>query len=147
MQGVIIADTSCLILLSKINELDVLRLLYGKIFITSVIASEFGIPVPDWIIVKNANKHSVVNLDPGEASAIDLALENSGCLLIIDDLQARRVAQHLKLIFTGTLGVLLEAKRRGHVHSIKDIIAKIRSTNFHLTKEIEQRALKLAGEI
>lgn len=53
MQAVIIADTSCLILLSKISELHVLQSLYGKITVTSIIALEYGLPLPEWVIIRD----------------------------------------------------------------------------------------------
>ena len=34
MQNVIISDSSCLILLDKLGELDLLQKLYGEVFIT-----------------------------------------------------------------------------------------------------------------
>ena len=42
MQPVIISDTSCLILLDKIQELNLLRKLYGQIITTQIVAEEFG---------------------------------------------------------------------------------------------------------
>lgn len=42
MQAVIISDTSCLILLDKIQELDLLKKLYGQIITTQTVAEEFG---------------------------------------------------------------------------------------------------------
>jgi len=50
---VIISDTSCLILLHKIGEVELLKKLGSKIFITQIIKNEFGMPLPDWIEVKN----------------------------------------------------------------------------------------------
>jgi predicted nucleic acid-binding protein len=102
MQKTIIADSSCLILLDKIDELELLKLLFGKVIITSIIANEFGAPLPDWILVKDAeNKkyQSILELsvDKGEASAIALAVEQTDCLLILDDQKARRLVAELKL--------------------------------------------------
>ncbi len=42
MPKVLIADASCLIILSKIGELELLQLLYDRIYITSEIEREFG---------------------------------------------------------------------------------------------------------
>ena len=42
----IIADTSCLILLYKIGEFEVLKGLYGEVIITSIIANEYGSDLP-----------------------------------------------------------------------------------------------------
>ncbi len=47
MQGVIVSDTSCLILFHKIGRLDILKRVFGKIIITSVIAKEFNEQLPD----------------------------------------------------------------------------------------------------
>jgi len=51
-RSVIIADTSCLILLDKIEELELLQKLYGTVFITPVISNEFGKSLPNWILLK-----------------------------------------------------------------------------------------------
>jgi len=47
MHSVIIADTSCLILLDKIEELELLQKLYGTFIITPVISNEFGKSLPN----------------------------------------------------------------------------------------------------
>lgn len=151
MQKTIIADSSCLILLDKIEELDLLKKLFGKVIVTSIIAEEFGNPLPEWISIKDAENKNYQNIleltvDRGEASAIALAVEQSDCLLIIDDQKARKLALELKLIYTGTLALLVEAKLKGHITSVRPIISKIRKTNFHLTPELENKILKSAGE-
>ena len=51
MRKVIIADTSCFIILSNINQLDILRLVYGEITTTNTILHEFGAKLPDWVKV------------------------------------------------------------------------------------------------
>lgn len=151
MQKTIIADSSCLILLDKIEELDLLKKLFGKVIVTSIIAEEFGNPLPEWISIKDAENKNYQNIleltvDRGEASAIALAVEQSDCLLIIDDQKARKLALELKLNYTGTLALLVEAKLKGHITSVRPIISKIRKTNFHLTPELENKILKSAGE-
>jgi predicted nucleic acid-binding protein len=151
MQKTIIADSSCLILLDKIEELELLKKLFGKVIITSIIAEEFGTPLPEWISIKNAENKNYQNIlelsvDRGEASAIALAVEQSDCLLILDDQKARRLAAELNLKYTGTIALLVEAKSKGYITSVRPIINKIRKTNFHLTPELEKKILKSAGE-
>jgi predicted nucleic acid-binding protein len=151
MQKTIIADSSCIILLDKIEELALLKKLFGEVIITSTIAEEFGSPLPDWILIKDAeNKkyQSILELsvDKGEASAIALAVEQTDSLLILDDQKARKLAAELKLKYTGTLALLVEAKLKGHLTSLRPIINKIRKTNFHLTPELEKKIIKSAGE-
>ena len=151
MQEIIIADTSCLILLHKIQEFGLLQKLFGYITVTSEIEKEFGLELPDWVTVKNASNQNYQNIirasvDIGEASAIALALEESNPLLILDDLKARKLAANLNLNYTGTLGILVDAKLSGYLLSIKPVIAKIRTTNFHLPDELEQKILRASGE-
>ena len=77
MQKVIVSDTSCLILLDKINRLDLLNKLFGKVIITQIIADEYGSTLPDFFIIENAENKNYLSiletfLDKGEASAIAL---------------------------------------------------------------------------
>src|ERR1700743_2461463 len=107
---IVIADTSCFILLDNIGELELLKSLFGHVITTTVIAEEFGAPLPEWVrirAVKNTNLQSTLELDAGEASAIALALESEPSLLIIDDNKGRKAAQRLNLNITGSLGVFL----------------------------------------
>lgn len=55
MSGIIIADTSCLILLEKINFLNILETLFSRVTITPEVLEEFGRPLPDYIEVSPAN--------------------------------------------------------------------------------------------
>ncbi len=76
----IVSDSSCLILLTKIGELDILKNLYKEIIITSIIAGEYKLSLPPWINVidpKNVEyQNELLNtVDIGEASAIALAVE------------------------------------------------------------------------
>ncbi|RYY35296.1 MAG: DUF3368 domain-containing protein [Sphingobacteriaceae bacterium] len=151
MPKVIICDTSCFIILNNIGELEILRSLYGTIVTTSIIASEYGDSLPDWIIiedVKDASKQKLLELqiDKGEASAIALALEKPGSTIILDDNKARKVARQLNLVITGTIGILVKAKLQGIIPSVRTIFDKVKQTNFRITEEIEKAALKEAGE-
>ena len=117
MHKTIISDTSCLILLSNIGELDLLKKLYRNIVTTIEVANEFGQPLPDWIEIKTpTNLHYQqileIQIDKGEASAIALAIEFTDCMLIIDDYKARKVAEKLGIKITGTIGIIIKAKLR-----------------------------------
>lgn len=152
MQKTIISDTSCLILLDKIGELQVLNKLFGNIIITAEIAKEFDLPLPDWFEVRSPENKTYqkileASLDKGEASAIAFAIEQVDCLLIMDDLKGRKYAEQLGLKITGTLGVLVDAKVSGIIKSVKPVLEKIRTTNFRLTEELEKRTLQSAGEL
>ena len=88
---IIISDTSCLILLSKIDELNLLNKISDKVFITTTIQNEYGKDLPSWINIKEPNDNHYqkileMDLDKGEASAIALSLEMDNSIIIIDDL-------------------------------------------------------------
>jgi predicted nucleic acid-binding protein len=151
MPKIIISDTSCLILLTKINELEILQKIYSKITITPEIFTEFGESLPSWIEiipVKDAEKISLLELqiDKGESSAIALALEYPGSLLIMDDYKARLIAAQLHIKYTGTFGVILKAKKIGKIENIKPIISKLKETDFYISDELEKEILRLAEE-
>lgn len=151
MPKIIISDTSCLIILNKIGELDLLRQLYNTVTITQDILLEYGEQLPDWIEVQQANdqfrqKLLEMQIDKGEASAIALALETEDNIVILDDWKARKLAERLGLSVTGTLGVIIKAKKTGLIPSIKPYLNKIRETNFRISEELQQIALKEANE-
>ena len=151
MLKIIISDTSCFIILTNIGELDLLHKVYDHIVTTVDIAAEFGEPLPEWIeIMSVADKYRQqileMQIDKGESSAIALALETPGSTVILDDYKARKIAAQLGIIYTGTIGVIIKAKLKGIIPSIKPLLEKIKKTDFRLSGEIEIRALHEAGE-
>jgi len=135
--------------LHKINELELLKSLFGQVITTPVIALEFGEDLPEWVEireVKNSQFQSTLDLDIGETSAITLALESGPSLIIIDDNKGRKVAQKLNLNITGSLGLFLKAKQEGIIPSIKPLLEKVQKTNFRYSLAILTEILKLSGE-
>ena len=151
MGRVVISDTACLIALEKIGQLGLLESLYGQVLITPTIASEFQAPLPDWIEIQSPTNISLLTLleetiDPGEASAIALAVELQDCYLILDDLRARKVAINLGLSFTGTLGVVAVAKRRGIIPIARPLLEKLKQTDFWISDKFFREILADLGE-
>ena len=73
MNRIVISDTSCLIILSKIDLLDILHSLFGEIWITEEVKKEFAEALPHWFTVKKADATQIkkilaLNVDEGEAS-------------------------------------------------------------------------------
>lgn len=151
MHKTIISDTSCFIVLTNIGELDLLHRVYGEIITTIEVAIEYGEPLPDWVKIEKVYdnyKQQLLEMqvDKGEASALALALETPDSTVILDDYRARKIAEKLKINYTGTIGVIIKAKIKGVISSIKPLLAKIKQTDFRLTSEVELQALKEAGE-
>ncbi|MBI5471603.1 MAG: DUF3368 domain-containing protein [Ignavibacteriae bacterium] len=123
----------------------------AQILITETIAAEFGSPLPDWFQIRkpsDATHQEILqtSLDAGEASAIALALDLRDCLLITDDWKARRLATKLGIRITGTVGVLLDAKRFGHIREIKPLLELMKRAKFRMSDELIAKTLRLAGE-
>lgn len=147
----IISNTSCLIALDDIGMLNILKSLYGKISISTEVSQEFGKQVEDWIEIKQVKDRNYLKIlnnlvDLGEASTIALALEFDEVLTILDDLKARKLAKNLKVKYTGLLGVLLKAKDKNVISSVKEVLLKLKSANFFISKAIEEKVLRLANE-
>jgi predicted nucleic acid-binding protein len=151
MPKTIISDTSCFIILTNIGELELLHKVYGEIITTIEIATEYGETLPDWVEIKkvtDTHKQQLLELqiDKGESSAIALALEIPESTVILDDYKARKIASRLGINYTGTIGIIIKAKLKGIIPSIKPILEKIKHTDFRLSIEIELQALKEANE-
>lgn len=148
---VAISDTSCFILLDKIDALGLLKDCFRTVYTTTTVAEEFGLTLPEWVQIREVTDKNYLNnvselVDKGEASVIALAKNLPDCILILDDDKARKLARILDLKFTGTLGILIRAKALGLVPAVKPYIEKIRTTNFHLSESLLTRILNSVGE-
>jgi len=147
----VIADASCFIVLFKIEELELLREVFEEVFTTTEIAKEFGHPLPSWVKIRSVTDKSRQlsfehEVDSGEASALALSFEIKNAIVIIDDYKARKLAEKLQINYTGTLGLILRAKQEGIIPSVKELLLKIKSTNFRYSEEILMQILRDAGE-
>ena len=85
-------------------------------------------------------------LDPGEAAALSLAVARKPALVLSDDRPARLTAEHLGLTVKGTLGVLVEAKRRGEIAEVAPVVTELRNQGVWLSDRLVLRILDEAGE-
>lgn len=149
--SVVITDTSCFILLEKIDALHILHELFDTVLTTPEIAREYGLILPEWVEIKSATdtalkQRLLYDVDLGEASAIVLATEVKCDYIILDDIAARKLANKLKLPVKGTAGVLLYAKQNGVIPLLRPYLAKIQNTNFRLSQQLAEQFLLDAGE-
>ncbi len=162
MNKVIIADASPLIAFGSIDNLSVLFKLFGKVVIPEVVATEClvdkarpgAIAIAKAIDDKLIQVHSAVIsavddalaiLDQGEAAAIALA-HSLNLPLIIDEKLGRGVAKKLGVKIIGTIGVLLLAKEKKMVKSIKPILLQLKNGRYFLADALIRDALKRAKE-
>ena len=150
MQEKVYVDTSSLIILNKINALDLLNKIYSNVIITNYIQLELNEAIPSWISVEltyNIDQSFLknFNLGLGETSIIINAIKNNG-FLIIDDLKARKIATTLSLRFTGSIGILIIAKELKLIDSVKYYLEKIQETNFRLSDTLINKVLEITNE-
>ncbi len=150
MQEKVYVDTSSLIILNKINALDLLNKIYSNVIITNYIQLELNEAIPSWISVEltyNIDQSFLknFNLGLGETSIIINAIKNNG-FLIIDDLKARKIATTLSLSFTGSIGILIIAKELKLIDSVKYYLENIQETNFRLSDALINKVLEITNE-
>jgi predicted nucleic acid-binding protein len=151
MDKIIISDTSCLIALSNIGMLHILKDLFEEVLITPEVNDEFGNQLPNWIIVsqaKNKLKQTEIEnkLDKGEASSIALALEIPSSTLIIDEVKGRNIAKNLNIEIIGTIGIIILAGKKGIVNDVISIVLKLVNNGFRLSNEIVDRIIENYGK-
>jgi hypothetical protein len=86
------------------------------------------------------------DLGAGESAVLSLALEHPGSWVVLDDKLARQAAVHLKLPLLGTAGILLRAKRAGHLSAILPVLNQLAALGFRLTPGTMRNILDLAHE-
>ena len=90
--------------------------------------------------------HLISDLGAGESEVLMLGLELPDSVLILDDGLARRVAESLGLRFTGTLGLLLDAKRAGLISAVSPLLDRLQELRFRVAPHTRRAILDLAGE-
>jgi predicted nucleic acid-binding protein len=85
-------------------------------------------------------------LHKGEAEAIVLAAELHAARLVLDDQDARRFADRCGLKLIGTLGILLAAKQRGAIASLREAINALVALGFRINPQLVTAVLQNAGE-
>lgn len=86
-------------------------------------------------------------LDRGEASVVQVALDEQIPLVCIDEHVGRRVARLNGLIVTGSLGILIRAKREGHPVCLSESIVRMREAGIFLSDRLCEAALRESAEV
>lgn len=156
-----ICDTSPLQYLHQLRKLDILPALTTRVVVPPAVVAELqeglqrGIDLPEarrlaWLDIRRPTSAPVLplvtDLGAGEREVLALALETPSSGGVLDDRVARRVARGLGLKVTGTLGLLLDAKRGGHIEKVAPLLDELESLRFRLAGHTRTAVLKLAGE-
>lgn len=156
----VVSNTTPLISLLKLGRLDVLMELYQEILIPTAVFEEIeagknksfyrNLSNIDWVkIIKIENEDArryFLDLDKGEAEAIILATEIGADLIIMDEKLGRFHAKHADLKVTGTVGVLIKAKREGIINELKPLLFELRAKDVWISEKFIDEILSLVHE-
>ena len=158
----IVSNTGPLIALAKADRLDLLAALFGTVHIppavhrellgkTGAEADRLDQALGEWLKVAQRPEPSpqaeaaMVSIDAGEREAIILA-QRMGLTLIMDDRLGRQAARHLGLTVTGTVGVIIEARRTELIPAARPVLETMQAQGYWLSNELIDLAAALAGE-
>jgi hypothetical protein len=150
----VVSNSSPLIAFAAIEQLHLFSALFESVLIPPAVAREIApsIPtLPSWLRVQDVKMpwpQAVLrpSLGDGEREALALAVEIQAERILLDDRAARRVAQELQLLVTGTAGILLVAKRHGLVPRIRPFLDALIEKSFFIGSDLYDDLLRLAGE-
>lgn len=154
---IVINTGPLLALIAATGDLKILDTLYEPVFVPYEVCAEvmaggadsFGVEAftqAEWLC-KISGPLSIStllrnSLDHGEASVIQLALNENISTVCIDEAVGRRVARLSGLSVTGTIGVLLRAQHEGHNISIPQAIERMRARGVWLSDRVVAFALE-----
>jgi predicted nucleic acid-binding protein len=159
----VVANSSVLISLGAIQQLTLLRQRFSEVLIPQAVWQEIVIEgkgqpgaqevqSSDWIKVQKVKDRAIVQLlqaglDRGESEVIALAQEVGADLVLLDEKDARAAAERIGLKVLGTIGILIWAKKAGHIPNLQEQLDALRDkAKFRISTELYNQALKVVGE-
>jgi len=163
---IVVADSSVLIALSWIDQLDLLPRLFDEVLIPSAVAEEIdsedkpgsaALRQAEWLKVVSVSESSRLDelmrkgvnrskLHRGEAEAIVLAVDVNARYLLIDERRGRKMALRYGLDIIGVLGVLALAKRKELLSEIRGPLDDLVEAGFRISDSLYHSVLAEAGE-
>ena len=153
---IVISDTSPLIAFASLGKLSVLKQLFGRVSVPQAVHEELSrkghFPFEDWIYVEkiqNRGLYRVLRLDlgPGESESLCLGVEKKSDLILLDDKEARKTASLFQLQKTGTVGILVQAKKRRLISTVREEIEKLESDiDFRISPSLKEAVCRLVDE-
>lgn len=161
---IVVADAGPIIHLSRIGQIDLLPALYERLLVPVAVYEEVvqagrgfagseeleGAAWADVVEhIPDAEMFSRLRsrVDPGEAAAICLAYDRRADLILSDDREARELAREHGFQVQGSLGILVEAKKRGHISHLSPLLRELKAKRTWLSEKLIQEVLRQVGEI
>jgi hypothetical protein len=162
----VISDSSTLIHLAVIDRLDLLQAFFQQVTVPPAVwrevveqgggragaAEVVEAHQAGWIKFAEPTDAALLrllkrDLDEGEAEAIALSLERTAALLLVDESDAREVADLYDLPKTGTIGLLIRAKTEGLIEKLRPELDKLRQQGgFWIAEPLYKRVLEALDE-
>lgn len=152
---IVVADTTPIISLLKINRLDLLNKLFGNIQIPHGVFDELTqntnfadeaseISHCSFIHIQNVDSREVslfkkaTGLDQGESEALVLTDKINADLVLLDEIKARQVARAIGFNIMGTIGILKTAYNDAFMtaEEIRIAVETLRSTGRHIGDKV-----------
>jgi hypothetical protein len=158
---IIVSNTTPIITLLALEKLELLKEIYGKIYVPKGVYEEIengiekefyvDLKIHDWIEIREVNNKLALqqlenHLDKGEAQALILYDELKADLLIIDEKLGRLYAKRQNCNYIGSFGVLLRAKELELIGEIKPLLLQIKQNGIFINDQLFVAILELAGE-
>ena len=152
----IIGDSSALVALSIMNQLDLLEIVFGTIYVPQAVYNEVTISSkPQSRKLKTFLKDKITSVEinisqmglgRGELEAIALYKNMNADFLLIDDRRAKSFAKLNDVNVIGSLGVMVLAKELGRVESIREDLEKLLDSDIFISESLINRVLVSVGE-
>lgn len=156
---IVVSDTTPVISLMKAGQLELLRQLFGVVYIPETVYRELtdNEAFPEEVrmvqeceflyMQKVDNGKSVAilqnftGLDAGESEAIILADEMNSDVLLMDERKGRQVAKKLGIRITGTIGILTQAFDEGILtkEDVERCIERLKESGIRISEKLYQR--------
>lgn len=156
----LVVNSGPLISLARIGQLELLPAVFEGIVLPRAVFDEVtrdrrlpgaeAIARAEWLsIVEVADLEAVERLSAwlgaGESEVLVLA-QQLGVTAAVDERRARGLATTLGVPQTGTVGILLEAKRLGLIPAVTPLLDQLGASGVRLSPRLYEEARRLAGE-
>lgn len=157
----VVANASPLIALSMIEEFDLLKGLFNRLYIPEAVYQEVVVKGKErpgseqtenaiankWIERVSVKDRLAVmgmlsNLDEGEAESIILANELRADYILLDEEKGREIANSMGLSIIGTIGILSLAKKMGLLKDLRLKLDGLRANDFRISNGLYEDILR-----
>lgn len=156
--GLVIADSGPIFSLAIINQLELLNDLFDEVKIPHAVweeitqdkSTKFYARIELFFKAKVTKIKSFNELtflmDYGESESVILYKELNAQFLLVDDKKARKIAENFNINCIGTLGLLVTAKNKGIIKTLKPLFKVLLENDRYYSLNLLNALLKKQNE-